>query len=197
MKNLLLIGFILLFTISCRKDKQAEKIYLDHIMAGESSGVGLKHSGILNDTLFFEYPNSNERLFVDMNDDGVDDFELWFFGSQSQGHKNTNYLIVPIGDNYLSTTELENDFIDTLSKDDVIDDQLNWVSDTCVLYRNYWDYQGNTSNAGLWNYTKNKYVGTKIIVDGHALYGWIKLEVTGSSKLTLFEHACTFGFENI
>ena len=78
---------------------------------------------------------------------------------------------------------------------DTIDDKLNWVNDTCILYNCYWDASGNSSNTGLWNDVRNKYIGTKILVEDKALFGWIRVEITSGWNMTLIDYACTVGFE--
>ena len=191
--KILLIGVVLMQLIACEK---AELNYLDEISAGQTAGIGIKYSGILSDTLFFDYPSSSASRLIDLNDDGIDDFELKFSGSASPGHGNSKNFIIPFGSNALAIPNLENDIVDTLSLNDKIDSSINWINDSCTIYNYYWDASGSTSRTGLWNNVKNKYIGLKILVDNKVLYGWIRIEVTFGWNLTLIDYASTVGYEN-
>jgi len=116
--------------------------YLDNIIAGKTAGIGVRYSGMINDTLFFDYPSSNTNTYIDINDDGINDFELRFYGSASPGHSNSNNSISAIGNSFLAIPQLENNIVDTISHNDTINNHLNWVNETCVLYNYYWDVSG-------------------------------------------------------
>lgn len=181
---------------ACNKeDTQPTLEYLDNIPAGKAEGLGIKYSGIINDTLFFDYPSSNTNRYVDINDDGINDFELKFSGSASPGHRNANNSISTIGNSFLAVPELEDNIVDTIPFDNLIDDSLKWINDTCIIFNYYWEASGTSSNTGLWNNIKNRYIGTKILVDNKVLYGWIRVEVTYGWNLTLIDYSSTIGYE--
>ena len=183
--------------IACNKEKlKPELEYLDYIIAGQTLGLGIKYSDIPNDTLFFDYPSSSTNRLIDLNDDGIDDFKLRFSGTASPGHSNSNNSIIPLGENVIVTPNLENDIVDTISLNENIDSSLNWINDTCIIYNYHWDVSGNTSETGLWNNLRDKYIGAKIFLDDKILYAWIRIEVTNSWNLTLIDYACTIGYEN-
>lgn len=180
---------------ACDKESTKPELkYLDKIIAGKTDKLGNKYSGMINDTLFFDYPSSNTNRYIDINDDGVNDFELRFNGSASPGHRNSNNSIAPIGNSFVAIPGLENNIVDTLSLNDTVDNQLNWVNDTCVLYNYYWDASGASSKTGLWNDVRDKYIGAKILVDDNELFGWIRVEITYGWNLTLIDYACTVGY---
>jgi hypothetical protein len=196
MKKIIIISSILMLLFSCDKENtQPVLTYLDYINAGKIEGLGINYSGMINDTLFFDYPSSSTNRYIDINDDGIDDFELRFTGSASPGHSNSKNSILTIGNSFLAISEFEDNIVDTIPFNDTIDDKLNWVNDTCVIYNYYWDDSGNSSNTGLWNDVRNKYIGTKIFVDDKILFGWIRVEITYGWNLTLIEYACTVEFE--
>ena len=196
MKKLIITSFILMSLFACDKENtQLELDYLDNIIAGKTEGLGIKYSEIINDTLFFDYPSSNTNRYIDINDDGINDFELKFSGTASPGHGNSNNTILTIENSFLAIPEFESYVVDTIPINDTIDDKLNWVNDTCILYNCYWDAFGNSSNTGLWNDVRNKYIGTKILVEDKALFGWIRVEITSGWNMTLIDYACTVGFE--
>ena len=197
MKRTIILCLALMHLFACNKEKiQPDLEYLDIIIAGTTEGLGIEYSGTINDTLFFDYPSSNTTRFIDINNDGINDFELRFSGSASPGHWNSNNSISTIVNSFLAIPELENNIVETIPLNDTIDDKLNWVNDTCVLYNHYWDSYGSSSNTGLWNDVKNKYIGTKILVDDKILFGWIRVEITNWWNLTLIDYACTIGYKS-
>jgi len=171
-----------------------ELSYSDHIIAGKTEGSGILYSGIINDTLFFNYPSSSSNRFIDMNDDGINDFELRFSGSASPGHQNSKNSIVALGSSFLNAFELEQMIVDTIPLNDTINTVLSWVSDTCILCNYYWDASGASGNSGLWNNIKNRYIGTRVLVDDKVQYGWIRVEITNGWNLTLMDYALTIGY---
>lgn len=196
MKRLFIIAFVTIYLIACNKEKnQAEIVYPEFIITGETTGLGIKYSGVINDTLFFDYPSSSLNRFIDMNDDGINDFELRFSGTASPGHQNSKNSIVALGESFLVVPVHEKEIADTISVNGKIDKDLNWVNDTCTLYNYYWDASGASSSSGLWNNVKNKYIGTKILVEDKTLFGWIRLEITNGWNLTHIDHAITIGYE--
>lgn len=74
---------------ACDKEEQEEQLnYLDHILAGQTSGIGIKYIDIEpDDILIFDYPASSTNRLIDINGDSIDDFELRFSGSASPGHR--------------------------------------------------------------------------------------------------------------
>jgi len=195
MKNVLIVSFILMSLLACRKETaQPELSYLNNIDAGENQGVGIVYSGLINDTLGINLgPNSSKS--IDIDQDGVNDFQLQFWGSFSSGHRNYNNAISTIGESSLVAPELEDAIADTIPFNTIIDDESNWSNDTCTIYQYYWDASGATSSSGLWNNAQNKYIGTRILVDDKVLYGWIRVEIAwGGRMLILVDYACTVGY---
>ena len=197
MKKILTACLILIHLFACNKDETQPGLeYLDNITAGMKEGLGVKYSGIINDTLFFDYPSSNTTRLIDINDDGINDFELKFSGSASPGHGNSKNSILAIGNSFLAIPELENNIVDTITLNDTIDDKLNWVNENCVLYNYSWDVSGASSDTGLWNDVRNKYIGSKILVDDKILFGWIRVEITHGWNFTLIDYASMVGYES-
>lgn len=194
MKKTILFSLILIHLIACKKDEPADLQYPEYITAGNTMGNGISYSGIIADTLFFEYPASSANHFIDMNGDGINDFEIQFVGSASPGHSNSRNSISTIGNSFLASNKQDCTLVDTLTHDDTINNTLNWARDTCILYNHYWDQSGANSNTGLWNNVTNKYIGTKILVDDKTLFGWIHVEIGNGWNLTIIDYACTSGY---
>ena len=189
-------GLILMCLFACDKEEPKPELeYLNIILAGQATGLGILYSDMPDDTLLFDYPSSSAKRLIDINDDGVNDFELLFSGTASPGHQNSKNSILPIGNSALAAPDIENSIVDTILLNDTIGENLNWINDTCIIYNYSWDVSGASSETGLWNNVKNKYIGTKILIDDKVLYGWLRIEVTNGWNLTLLDYACTIGYE--
>ena len=197
MKKMIIVSFVLIHLFACDKENtQPELEYSDKIIAGKTDDLGIKYSGMINDTLLFDYPSSKTNRYIDINGDGINDFQLRFYGSGSPGHSISKNSISTIGKSFIANSDLESNIVDTLSLNDTIDDQLNWLNDTCVLYNYYWDATGASSKTGLWNEVRDKYIGTKILVDDKELFGWIRIEINYVWNFTLIDYACTVGYQS-
>ncbi len=197
MKKILILGVIVIHFVACnREDTRPGLLYLDNIIAGESTGAGIKYSGLINDTLLFDFPSSSTSRIIDVNDDDIGDFKLSFSGTASPGHANSRNSIVALENSAIAIKDIENLITDTISRYDTIDNNLNWICDTCIIYNYYWDVSGNSSETGLWNNVKDKFIGIRIIIDDNTLYGWIRIELNNGWNLTLIDYASTIGYEN-
>lgn len=196
MHRLFITAVVAIGLISCNKENnQPELVYPESIVSGKIDGQGINYSGVINDTLFFNYPASSTNRFIDLNTDGSNDFELKFSGSASPGHQNSKNTILAFENCFLGVSELDNRFVDTIPLSDTINARLSWVSDTCTLYNYYWDASGASSSKGLWNNTKDKTIGVKILAENKILYGWIRIEITYGWNLTLIDYACTTAYQ--
>lgn len=203
MKKIVSAALIFLYLVSCEKDnaqpdKEEEPLeiaYLNYIVAGNNEGPGIKYSGVINDTLFFDYPNSDLNILIDLNGDGINNVEYRFFGSASPGHNRTNNSIKTIGNSYLATPQQADSLVSTIPLNDTINANLNWVNGTCLLYEHYEDDTGFSYSAGLWRRAKDKYIGTKIIVDEKVYYGWIRVDLGNGWNPVLIDYSCTVEYE--
>ena len=200
-RRLLIIGFILMQAIACVKEEPEPKLkpeleYLDYILAGQTAGIGIIYSGIQNYTLLFKHPSSDEIRLIDINNDGTDDFELKHSGSQSPGQNSAMNYIIPLNNNALVTPYFNTNIVDTISLNDTIGENLNWVNSGCIIYKYSWEnYGGPSTETGLWENLKGKYIGAKVLIDNEVLYTWLRIETDGKS-LTLIDFASTIGYEN-
>lgn len=196
MRKIIIICIALIHLFACNREEiQPDLLYSDHIIAGTTEGSGIQYSGLIQDTLFFEYPSSDTSRHIDINDDGISDFELKFSGSASPGHSISNNSISSTGNSFIAISESGNNNADTITINDTIDNSLNWVNGDCVLYNHSWDLSGASSNSGLWNDARNTFIGVKILVGDSALFGWIRVEIINGWNLTLVDYACTAGYK--
>ena len=164
--------------------------YLDEISAGETTGIGVKYSGPLYETFFFDYTILNTSRLIDLNDDGINDFELKFISSASPGHSSINNSITAIGDSYFIVSDSATNLVDCLLLNSSINNSFNWQSGNGILYNYFNADSDSVTSVGLWNNSVNKYIGVKIIVDGKNVFGWIRIEATNGWSNVLVGYAC-------
>ncbi len=193
MKSILILSFIILSVSSCRKDAAQELKYLNEISAGETEGKGINYSGVINDSIF-ELSSIHESKFIDVNNDGENDFEIKTFNSTSASHTTVNSTITAIGDNYFTVSELDSNSVDTLMLNNTINNNLHWQNGIGILYFKSDVYLQPSSQGGLWKNSINKFIGIKINVDNEILFGWIRLETTNGWNIILKDYACTAGY---
>jgi hypothetical protein len=176
-------------------------VYLDYIIAGQTSVIGIKYTDIEpNDTLSFDhYPETTTNKSIDLNDDGINDFVILFSCAASPAFHWLYNAIIPLNNNTVAIPDFENNIADTIDLNDTIDNNLHWANDTCILYVDYWarTLEGPpfSSTTGLWNNVKNKFIGTKVFLDDKTLYGWIRVEIKNGWQLIILDYACTIGYE--
>jgi hypothetical protein len=201
MKTIFIVGILFLQLIACDKaEYNAQLVYLDYIIAGQTSGIGIKYTDIEpNDTFSYKPTETFKNRSIDLNDDSINDFVIYFSGSSSPIYHSLYSRIIPLNNNTVAIPDFENNIADTIDLNDTIDNNLHWANDTCILYGDYWyrtyEYNEFSSTKGLWNNVKNKFIGTKVFLDDKTLYGWIRVEIKDGWQLIILDYACTIGYE--
>jgi len=184
----IIIGFV-----SCKKNNDSLQ-YPDSIEAGETNGLGIRYANISNDTMFFTSPESDESINIDINGDGINDFVLLYSASASSSHSGQYKAIKPLNGNSLAIQNSEWLYIDTLSYQSEINNQLTWSSEKSVLSTSDQGLNGSYF-TGIWFKVHEKYVGTRVIVNNHTEYGWIRVDLNNEWQFILIDYACTIGYE--
>ena len=202
MKRTLLYLLILLIMLTsiggCKKetvDPDPVILYPSEISAGQTLGTGIYYADIQDTSISFNYPSSQGEIVLDLNGDQVADFKLTFYGSASPGHSLAGSHLIPLNQNAIVVSPSNTDWADTLTEASTISSGLVWSSDTCLLYSFSNFYQGSSSSAGLWNNVNDRYIGTRITLNGNSLWGWIRFRISNGWNLTILEYACTEGYE--
>ncbi len=189
MKNICLSVLIVLLLLSCKK-QEAEQ-FLNHISAGQKSGPGILYSDIPDIQItFYTDPNGiYKSSAIDLNRDGINDFNIIYQASASPGHY-TNYQgITPLVVGSAIATPGTGNLADTIAGSAIIDDHLNWSFKECIIYY----YASPSTEEGLWKNAKNKYIGVKTTDGVNVVFGWIRIETNGYT-FTLYDYAGTIGF---
>jgi hypothetical protein len=194
MKTILTIGFIALLMIACKKEKDIT--YPDSILAGQKSGDGIIYTDVIPDDSIAGINGGDiEERLLDLNGDGVNDVKLYSNHLSSYGSGYGSSSVTPLGNNEIAISTLPGSFADTLSLNDAIGSNLNWGTGTCVLYQYSYDIMTSSHDeSGLWKFGVSKYIGIKIFVDQHILYGWIRVEISNLASQNLMEYAVTTGY---
>lgn len=212
MRRLLIgkLGFLILLIISCNEnelvihtsdkepiDTLVELKYSDYILAGQTDSTWILYTDKKSiDTLFIRYPNKGDSIFIDINDDGIDDFQLMSSGFQSAGTKVSNHKIIPLCNNeivgYKDT--LNRTMAYSISYGVSIDMNSSWMNKLCYLYGYSYNMYSGPVNWGFFGGPEGKFIGVKTFVNDKALYGWIRVKVS-DWNLILIDYATTVGYK--
>ena len=108
--------------------------------------------------------NPNETFKIDMDHDGIEDFEFRYEQSFAEIFQLDGSYLICAGSPLSSGSGM----IDTIAYKEVIDYSCNWNS-TCDLYR-----------------PEIEYIGVRRNTNFQALFGWIRIEI-GESTVTIKE----------
>jgi hypothetical protein len=183
MKKLFLFLSFITFILSCNKEDDYK--YLDSIKSGQISGTGIRYVDIVPDKEIAKYHNhyGDTITTLDLNNDGIDDFELRQFYEHYMYSSASGYLkIVPLGMNSVCVTKAGNHWIDSLKYNEIISSNNNWSDSTALLYA--WDmhqitvpeFEIITDVEGYWYKNDSIYIGIRIVKDNNQLYGWIDMK---------------------
>jgi hypothetical protein len=157
-------------------------------------------------------PNNHElpwlpaaRFDIDINGDGINDFEFYSYGSWSNGAGDSE-LSIKIHDTstsqvafgYMDTCYLPNStyFLDkmakSLTKNEPINNNLGWLNTNLFLTYTFWEGTSiNCQGNGFINDTLGNYLAVRMVRPHDTLYCWIKLANVNFLKFTVQEFACS------
>jgi hypothetical protein len=181
MKTLYLVLIIGIILASCKKDN--EEKFLTSIKAGQKDGIGIKYVDIVPDDSSLGYSRhpTQQQKYLDLNGDGIDDFELMYQTSDSQIMSVEHYEIniKPFGLNLVCITQSGNNWVDSLKYNTIIDNNINWSNSTALLYEYHWWMHSEPpipTIKGFWYDHDNIYIGVKIVKDENQIFGWIDMK---------------------
>ena len=157
-------------------------------------------------------PNNHElpwlpatRFDIDINGDGINDFELYSYGSWSNGAGDSE-LSIKIHDTstsqvafgHMDTCFLPNStyFLDkmakSLTKNEPINSYLVWLNTNLFLTYTFWEGMSiDCQDNGFINDTLGNYLAVRMVRPHDTLYGWIKLTNVNFLTFTVQEFACS------
>jgi hypothetical protein len=190
MKKLLCILMISIAIFSCKKE--GEKSYPECILAGQTSGAGVNYTDILPDDTISPINSSALDYLVDLNHDGIDDFDLHAYFFQAPGFGTSIRTIMPLNNNEYVFADADTTLVDTLVMNVSINSNMKWTKEEGTLYSTAWDMQTPVfTSYGMWKNVSDKVVGVRIFVGDKILYGWIKLRVIDGAIFVVYDYACT------
>lgn len=186
-KTLLL--FMLIFNVLCFNSLSQTNSF---ILAGDSISDGL--CSILyqnpNDTTLQATGWIEQKYYIDLNNDGVDDYYISSYAGSSPGGSICSSYIYPANSNcFILKNNITSNYADTLNINDTIDNNNLWESNSGMLAYYAFHIPSTFSYAGLWGNIANKYIGLKIVTNNDTLFGWCKITVEGYCIITIYEFA--------
>lgn len=145
---------------------------------------------------------------IDLNDDGIIDFEINPLDGSGQNGAYNRCAIIPKNNNevalsitldscfgnpnmYPTPPHLANTY--KLAHGFAINDTINsftkWIDSTALLSYNHWVIASFNCNGGNF-YDNTKYIGVRVFHNQDTLYGWIKIKDLTSTSVTVEEFAC-------
>ncbi|MFI5172290.1 MAG: T9SS type A sorting domain-containing protein [Chitinophagales bacterium] len=132
--------------------------------------------------------NLNEEYFIDLNNDGIDDFSLYNFSDAGNmielvyGYSNAA-IVGSIATIIGSTVN----FASALDAGINVGTGLNWLTGSST-YGALWASGPKIGNVGQWDNVTDKYLGLRISIAGNTFYGWARLDASHTT-ITLKDYA--------
>ncbi len=183
--------FCLLICTSIYSCHEEEVRYIrPYILAGEKNEKGIVYYDFDPDYEFqFNPPQSTSEYFIDLNSDSYSDFKIVFFGSESSGQGNFSNKIIPLNNNEVAVLESNMSWADTIRFNGMIDATLLWSDSSVLIYSYIFNDSLGQNHQGVWKDAANQYLSLKVVNSDGELFGWLRLEVSDGTDLTLMEHA--------
>lgn len=140
--------------------------------------------------------------FIDINRDGVIDFEIRARRVWSSGNKAFSTLILANGNGQIALEYIDScnyTMAKSFTNNDTISNITTW--DNGPLYMSFWYTSGfgpSTSSCGDETFDSSMaYLGVRIFLPVDTLYGWIKVGGVSSGSCTIYEYASGSGNSGI
>ena len=170
---------LVLLILSCNKnegDPACDYQYPAFITAGQNSGEGIRYVDIEpDDTICYHFCYPFKIYSLDLDNDGIVDFELKFEISYpwtlSSGYEILN--IIPLENSSVYVSELNYNWVKPLVFDDTISYNNNWSDSTALLYSRHWNIWTPSIIEGYWSGNDYYFIGIKIAKKDYQSFGWI------------------------
>ena len=188
LSSLALLAVVIVIISSCTKEPQKE-YYPASILAGQTNGEGIIFTDVQpNDSIKpLKEGESEQSRFLDINKDGVADFEFYTYCYEANDSVKRLSTVIPLNHSliyYRPNYAFNNfgEFAYIFKADENIQSFRSdgmWTSDTCLLYY-YSNFEPDRSQLDYWTPIGNCYLGYKSLVTQAARldyysYGWIKV----------------------
>lgn len=163
------------------------------ILAGQTTGQGVKYTDNINDTLMALGQYSKDSSFIDVDGDGFYDFRFGLTSNNAPGFTQIFHSI--IANNSFSELICDSSNVVPLDLSDTIG--VYPVFGQCSNIYSYTHFNpppSTTYEGGLWKNTGYKYVGFRLIKNQQIFYGWIGVEWISQTQYVIHDYAITEPF---
>ncbi len=198
MKKVYLLFFLLHFTF---KICEAQFI-LAGTVSGKDTYFDIVPDSALEALNVHLSPYPGETIKLDVDSDGIQDYQIDTYGGGGLGGGTGGCVIVPLGAHASVASHMDTSagccpaqyiaqLVDTLVMGDTISNALSFYSGTNYL----WSTTYGMAQAPIiseWNDIGEHYIGIRLNYPQDTLYGWIRVEATNSGIfiLTVKDMAC-------
>lgn len=185
MRSYHILLLIAIVAMSCHKDDELPEdigsgggpVNLpESILAGQDSGPGITYVDLDPDSVLITGPyHFDDSVALDLNTDGAVDFIIHYHISDPfmLGSVTNHMEIRPQGDNRVAVNPAEPGYVDSLSYNALINDDLTWSGDTSLLFHYSWSQSGYSQTDGYFRNNGPYYIGLKVRADGNDHYAWL------------------------
>jgi Secretion system C-terminal sorting domain len=166
---------------------------LSTFYAGQDTGRHVMYYDFVPDTVIVMHEVNGDwhihdgDLNLDLNHDGINDFDLKEYNTFSPGHSYDNYYINCLNGNQVVTiTDTSGEiYAYPLPYGTRIDTCTSWSANDSVVLGGTFSLNigGQTSYWGPWNLVVDKYLGVRIIDSADTIYGYIHINRMNGFKI--------------
>jgi hypothetical protein len=153
--------------------------------AGDRS-LAYYHDIVPDTTLTATTSNGTWIYPLDINGDGIVDFEVTFMRQLTGWHSEAYQYIQALGDNRVLANTTDVLMLDSLSFGEQICETGEWR--TTAHFHHFDSWSGGGIDTGWPDSGMDKYVGLKLVSGGHVAYGWVKVFYAYSIRVE--EYSC-------
>lgn len=167
--------FILFLTFLCKKSDA-------QIFAGQRNGPDVFYYDYTPDTtltIVTIYPGLYRGMCdIDLNMDGVYDYQIYLTSTSSPGAGFTNVFIISLNNNQVALSPVSPTYADTLSYGDNIDNSIQWSSSDTIKLGSveHFTIPNTTYYYGTWGAVYEKYLGLKMFSGNDTLFGYFNIK---------------------
>jgi hypothetical protein len=149
-----------------------------YFATGIKDGENVFYTNIDPDTVFCAYNGGVGNYYLDLNNDGVNDFLIHKDYDYSSNVSGGNTYIDPLNNNSVAVISQGSTHPDTLRYKSMLSNDIYWNDEKCTLYyySSYVQQPSLNQNIGIWRKVTNKYLGLRVLTSNEAIFGWILLD---------------------
>lgn len=176
---------------------RVEKRLIAYVAVASAAGVGALASPsaaeakvVYAPTWIPIMPYSNQQVILDLNNDGVGDFQLSSHeGTYSSMAGKAILNVIPL--NATNGVVGTNSSASALQPGVTVGSQAKFKVGKLLMARRYWYFRQTESSQrivyryssqGKWPQTTRLFLGVKFVIQGQVNYGWVRMNVTATTR---------------